>query len=223
MMSVNIIVTCPRPYFAELPYYLWGEINYDSDGDCKNPTDQNWTELYLENRVTDETITITGEGSSFKISSNDTDLIMKTELFFISRLNLNRTINPDIGHEWSHSDAMNRTFKVKSVFDSSVLKPFDNMSFFGSWKWIGRFGTDFTCEGRWIMDGVLNKDSRVVSICADWLKAGTNNKVQSKALCYALNYLTGMDFSTESEWIDWYYKNGLKKFPKFDYNEWIRS
>jgi hypothetical protein len=21
-----------RPFFAEVPYYLWGQVNYDSDG-----------------------------------------------------------------------------------------------------------------------------------------------------------------------------------------------
>jgi hypothetical protein len=42
----------PLPFFAEYPYYLWGEVNYDSEGDCKRPTDRAWTRLELANRAT---------------------------------------------------------------------------------------------------------------------------------------------------------------------------
>lgn len=40
----------PRPFFAEYPYFLWGEVNYDSDGDCRRPTDREWTQLDLTRR-----------------------------------------------------------------------------------------------------------------------------------------------------------------------------
>src|SRR5262245_37540282 len=39
-----------RPFFAEIPYYVWGEVNYDSMGDCKRPTDREWTWAYFRHR-----------------------------------------------------------------------------------------------------------------------------------------------------------------------------
>ena len=48
----------PRPYFAEIPYYIWGQVNYDSDGDCDRPRSRNWTWMDLENRETGEQISI---------------------------------------------------------------------------------------------------------------------------------------------------------------------
>jgi hypothetical protein len=30
----------PRPFFAEVPYYLWGQVNNDSAGNCKSPMDR---------------------------------------------------------------------------------------------------------------------------------------------------------------------------------------
>ena len=41
----------PRPKFNCIANFLWGkEVDYDSDGDASNPSDQNWTELTLEHR-----------------------------------------------------------------------------------------------------------------------------------------------------------------------------
>ena len=47
-----------RPYFAEVPYYVWGQVNYDSEGDCDRPRDRNWTSLELTNRETQERLSI---------------------------------------------------------------------------------------------------------------------------------------------------------------------
>ena len=41
------------PFFAELPYYLWGSVNYNSEGNCKSPRDRNWTHLEINRRGND--------------------------------------------------------------------------------------------------------------------------------------------------------------------------
>jgi hypothetical protein len=46
------------PFFAEYPYFLWGEVNYDSEGDCEHPTDRTWEWLVLTNRETEEALEI---------------------------------------------------------------------------------------------------------------------------------------------------------------------
>ncbi len=38
------------PFFAELPYFLWGPIKYNSLGNSKIPKDKHWSVLDLESR-----------------------------------------------------------------------------------------------------------------------------------------------------------------------------
>jgi hypothetical protein len=40
----------PQPPFAEVAHHLWGEIDFDSDGNSERPADVNWTELTLTRR-----------------------------------------------------------------------------------------------------------------------------------------------------------------------------
>jgi hypothetical protein len=58
MANHQLEIAQPRPYFAELPYYLWPSVGYDSEGDCKSPTDCNWTWLYLCHDDTGEEVEI---------------------------------------------------------------------------------------------------------------------------------------------------------------------
>ncbi len=51
-MKYTLTIHKPKPYFAEIPYYLWGTINYGSDGDCSHPASREWTYFRLTNRHT---------------------------------------------------------------------------------------------------------------------------------------------------------------------------
>lgn len=84
-------------------------------------------------------------------------------------------------------------------FEEEILKPFDSHLFWGSWKWIGWFGTEFTWIGRWIMHSVVRRDTRAVKLCIDWLKDGTYSAEQSSALRYGLSKLTGIAFENDAE------------------------
>ena len=80
-MKLNLKIKNKRPFFAEIPYYLWGEVNYDSDGDCEKPTDQNWNQFYLRNRENSEEVIINGENSEFLIESDNEKLVNKNSSF----------------------------------------------------------------------------------------------------------------------------------------------
>lgn len=71
MTTHRLRLDSPRPYFAEVPYYLWGQVNYDSEGDCKSPTDRKWTWLELTNRETRERLEITSQEDTWEVSGTN--------------------------------------------------------------------------------------------------------------------------------------------------------
>lgn len=212
----------PRPFFAEVPYYLWGEVNYDSDGNCRTPIDQTWTELLLTHRDTDEQIEIALARDLLTIEG-DNPAAARAASFFVSRCKAIPTADfeSDLGN-WDHAQAAHRARLVRDVFERPELVPFAvGHWFWGSWKWIGWFGTQFTWVGRWIMDAVMTSDPRGVNLCAECLREGTAGEEQSVALRYALSRLTGLSFANDREWVDWYFSGpGLKLYPVPDFDRW---
>ena len=228
-MEYNLLIESPRPYFAEVPYYLWGTVNYDSEGDCKYPTDTAWSWLRLAHRRADEELYICGEGEQWSVSGDDPSAA-RVAMFLAARCNA-KEINPDPSKHaglWQHHEAIARADRVAAEFSSPKLKIFDSCLFWGSWKWIGWFATEFTWVGRWIMVSLLNGDTRGIPLCIDWLQQGTCNPNQSKALRLALYALTGKYYNTDAEWVRWYkgglLKRGAKtKYQLPDFEAWLKE
>jgi hypothetical protein len=228
MSKYKILVESSRPYFAEIPYALWGEVNYDSEGDCKRPTDQNWTQFELTNQESRQRVFITGIKNEFEIESDESQLAARTAIFLLQRCS-GKIIGDDpranVGN-WSYAEAQERTVRIRSEFPHPELKPFDSNRLCGSWKWVGRYASEFTWVGRWIMNSLLVKDTRAVFLCIQWLKQPPVHLDQSVALRYALNFLTGKEYKTDKEWIKWYEGNlfqtaGKKIYPEPDFDEWL--
>lgn len=209
-----------RPYFAEIPYYLWGEVNYDSEGDCKFPTDTQWLHHYVSNRDTGEWIEISGNESTFEITSDTSETIVRTILFLTERCNAKPIDEIPSLPDWDNSAAVTRTKKIRSDFSNPVLKPFDNHYFWGSWKWTGCFAKEFTWVGRMILYALIHADNRAVSLCIYWLRSGPAVPEQSVALRYALSTFTGLEFETDNEYMDWYDKIGINNYPEPDFEAW---
>jgi hypothetical protein len=228
-MEYNLIIESPRPYFAELPHYLWGAVNYNSEGDCKYPTDTEWTCLELMHRNTREQLEITCEGDKWKVSGDDPIAARATK--FLAARCFSKEVHPlpdERVELWQHEKALARARRVASEFSSPKLKIFDSHLFWGCWKWIGWFATDCTWVGRWIMVSVLKSDRRGVPLCINWLQQGTFNADQSKALRDALQELTGECFGTDAEWIKWYrgslFRKGAKvRYPEPNIAEWLEE
>lgn len=135
------------PYFASLSYYLWGETNYRSNGDCKSPIDKNWTYLsvnnrlngqYFEIKVSDDKKTITIDG--------DNDSVKRIKEFFSNTPN---------------KEGMKRVAVVNFCFEHPSLQKFAcGHHFWGSWKCVGTMASEFTFVGRWLMlDAMRNSDN----------------------------------------------------------------
>jgi hypothetical protein len=212
-----------RPFFAELPYYLWGQVNYDSEGDCKSPTDRNWTWLDLTNRETREHLDITSQAEIWEVTGED-PLAARAADFLVSRCGGEWIASRPAAQlqGWDHEGAAARARRVQEEFERPELRPFDvGHWFWGSWKWVGWFATEFTWVGRWIMHSVVTGDTRAVNLCAYWLQQGTVGEQQSQALRYALGRLTGQSFTTDREWVDWYFAGaGILEYPEPDFGQW---
>ncbi len=85
MARYTLHLTAIRPYFWEIPYALWGEVDYDSDGDCRDPNDREWTELTVINRGTSERVDIVSIGAEFIVESDDRQLAARAATYLIER------------------------------------------------------------------------------------------------------------------------------------------
>jgi hypothetical protein len=230
-MTVRLKVEQPRPYFAEVPYYLWGQVNYDSEGNCRRPTDRDWTDYYLQNRTTGETVVFKAADATPGVLEITGEALLtgRAARLLIERCGATPVDGIGVAADlsWDHDAALRRTQRIRDEFPRPELKPFDTHLFWGSCKWVGWFATDFTWVGRWIMNSVLTGDSRAVCLCIHWLKDGTFNADQSTALRYALQRLTGLTFATDKQWVDWYdggllrRAEGKRRYPEPDFDQWL--
>jgi hypothetical protein len=217
----------PRPYFAELPYYLWGQVNYDSEGDCKKPTDRQWTWMYLQHRGTREIVDVKQENSDWLVDGDD-ETSARLAMFLIERSGgASDSSLVAVAGDWDHSAALARTVPVRSEFEQPALAPFDTQWFWGSWKWIGWYATEFTWVGRWIMHSVVRNDPRAISLCIDWIK-GTRFAEQAAVLSYAVQRLSGEPARSPQDWVRWYeggrFSQGAKqRFPEPDMSAWLKE
>src|SRR5438105_1200588 len=131
----------PRPFFAEVPYYLWGQVNYDSEGDCKSPTDRLWTWLEVTNRETRERLEVTSKGDTCEVSGKDPGAA-RCALFLASHC-AGQWISAPPSEQvrgWNHEGGIARASRVRVEFEQPALRPFDvGHLFWGSWKWVGWF------------------------------------------------------------------------------------
>ncbi len=214
------------PYFAEIPYYVWGDINYDSDGDCKFPTDRTWDWLELRHRKTDEWLEISRENAFWTIlgSGSGAERVVRY---------LAERCDGEVsgGHAsndtaWNHSSGVQRAAHVIRVFADSRLAPLDRMVFFGGWKWISHFATEFTWVYRYMIHSVLHNDKRIVPVCVDVLQQVDMTENIRSGIQYVLAQLTGLSFHKDRDWKRWYQRgtNGREKgkrlYPKPDIQEW---
>jgi hypothetical protein len=226
MAPLRLQIDRPLPYFAEIPYYLWGQVNYDSEGDCKNPTDREWTRMYLQHRGTEEVVEIRKDKKSCLVTAT-VETQARLGLFFVNRCSANPVIKPiRLNLNWDHTAASVRAAKVASEFEQPAFAPFDSHFFWGSWKWIGWFATDCTWVGRWIMHSVVRNDTRAIPLCIDWLKAPPRFPEQEAALCYAVQRLSDESARGGKEWVRWYegslFLKGAKvRYPQPDLNVWL--
>lgn len=174
--------TGPLPFFAEYPYYVWGEVNYKSEGDCKRPTDRAWTDLAFKNRDTGEQLSIAVRGDAIELEGPSAPL---AAALTAARTGAARVLPEDHAPRIARADAVARQF-----FDPN-LAAFDSFGWWGGWKWIGSFATDFTAGLRVVIQSVHERrivDPDVLPFLARW-KAEPPREFHETGVAFALAFL----------------------------------
>ena len=202
------------PFFAEYPYFLWGEVNYDSEGDCEKPTDRNWNFLYLAHRAEKDEIEISNqpkgiESRMYQVAGEKLQLVRLAA--YLTALRTGGSIlEPESSREMKVSefvglldrpdDRLTLAEQVRAMFLNPALIPFDSKAWWGGWKWCGYFGTKFTIGLRLTMQAVI--EGKADREMIDWLLEWWNEPPLSshrEGVRYAIATLTGKDPEPVSE------------------------
>ncbi len=189
------------PFFAEYPYFVWGPVNYDSDGDCKRPTDRAWTWLHVRNRMT--------AGDEFDVSplAGEHEHLLEVtgsreeSCLLAARLTALRTGGvlldappPDPSDVQARLALADR---VRRMFVNPDLAPFDTHGWWGGWKWFGENCTEFTAGLRQLMNMVEARQADAEDI--RWLREWWDTPpfdFHRDGVRHALRLLTGVDPAT---------------------------
>ncbi|MEO8701373.1 MAG: hypothetical protein ABI867_15100 [Kofleriaceae bacterium] len=172
----------PLPFFAEVPYYLWGEVNYDSDGDCKRPTDRAWSYLALENRESGERLLLELAGGELTLDGDSAEAA--------AALVAERTAAVFTKPE-DHAACLARTDRIRAQFLDPDLAAFDSFGWWGGWKWVGAFATDMTSGLRVVLQSVHERrlaDPGLVESLRAWL-AEPPEDFHREGVAFAVDYL----------------------------------
>ncbi len=196
------------PYFAEYPYFVWGEVNYDSDGNCQRPTDRDWSILYVHNRETGDEfdlLEIVEEGAPrvFEITGGNEETV-RLAAYLTALRSGGSIVDPtaggpiDLGPFAATLDDLParvaRAERVCHMFCNPDLAPLDTMAWWGGWKWVGPFATDFTETLRYVMMGINEHDAYPPLV--DWLRRWWGEGPDPdyrEGVRHALKLLTGED------------------------------
>lgn len=210
------------PYFASLPYYLWGEINYDSDGDCNNPTDRAWSYLSVRNRINKSkhfSVAVSDDKKTMTIDGDDESTNLVKEFF----------------SDTPNKDGMKRVDVVNYCFNHPNVQKFDQgHAFWGSWKWVGTMASEFTHVGRLLMMDAMRHSDTGAFVALQWYEEARQRRNQPviKALhshlvetCHMLDVEGGLVLEKvpdepdadkwEAELLE-FYKSILQKFDCLD-------
>jgi hypothetical protein len=199
----------PFPFFAEYPYFLWGEVNYDSDGDCVRPTDRNWRWLEVVHRETGERVTISRDDSAPGLYVCVADELMSARLAaYLTALRSaghvldghgQREIRPEEyaprpADRAEREQRLARAEQARAMFLNSALAPFDSMRWWAGWKWTGRIASEFALGQRLAMlavqEGRANR--RTIKELRAWWEAGPEAS-EREGVRAALRAATGTD------------------------------
>ncbi|QKF94449.1 hypothetical protein QKU48_gp0991 [Fadolivirus algeromassiliense] len=207
--SKQITIPFPKeglPYFASLPFYLWGYSNYDSDGDCKTPKDKEWSYLSVRNRENSDHFDIQIDESRTTLTvQGDEKSVNKIQEFFSD--------NPD-------AVSMKRVNVVNYCFEHPAVQKFNDNSFWGSWKWVGVEASELTYVGRWLMMDAMRHSNKGAWVAVSWCKE-TMFEQQAKTLIEHIKDVCRADELgnlVEPDQSDWeneliaYYNTILEKF-----------
>lgn len=201
----------PLPFFAEYPYFVWGEVDYESDGDCRHPTDREWSWLRLVRRDSGERVEVArvspvGERLLYEIKGGSNDSLWAAAYLTALRSS-GSIINPPSRSPIAPGEIassingvqyrMVAANRVQAMFSNPALAPFDSHAWWGGWKWSGEFAGETAGGLRLTIKAV--EEGAAGPELIEWLQGWWNtppNPDYVEGVRYALHVLTGSDPST---------------------------
>jgi|SRR5690348_5187653 len=199
----------PLPFFAEYPYFLWGEVAYESDGDCVQPTDRQWHWLHLEHRETRERVVISRDSGDSRLCHVNADhevsgrlsaclTALRSDGYIVDQESGRNVRADEYGARLSQLHRrLEQAETVHTMFLNPALSPFDSMWWWGGWKWTGRFASDFAIGQRLAMLAVQegHADAQTTMWLRSWWDEGPEAPERAGVRA-ALTAATGSDPDT---------------------------
>lgn len=231
---VHCYAACP--YFAEVPAFCWGNVDYAFHTDASYPTDREWRRLALLNRETGERLLFALEGEDRRrpvlaVQASDPDLAARATYFLIWRTDGRaHTLTQDsleapedfvarLGG-WDVAAALARSLRVRDEFGRVELMAFDTPTFWDVWKWAGVWATLDLQPQRLLVTALLRRDRRGVPLAIAMLRQGVPNAEYDAALHNVLSRLTRQSLDTTAAWLAWYAAEGHLQYPAPDWAAW---
>ncbi len=231
---VHCYAACP--YFAEIPAFCWGNVDYTFLIDAQHPTDREWRHLALLNRETGQRLMFAPGGEDRRrpvlaVQASDSDLATRAAYFLIWRTDGRaHTLTQDsleapeefaarLG-TWDVAAALARSLRVRDEFGRVELMAFDTPTFWAAWKWAGAWATPDLQALRLLMTALLRRDGRGVPLAIALLRQGVPSAEYEAALHNVLNRLTRQPLDTTAAWLTWYTDEGRIQYPAPDWAAW---
>lgn len=236
--SSAFLVHCAAacPYFAEVPAFCWGNVDYEFQTDARYPTDREWRRLALLNRATGERLVIAPAGEAprrpvLAVRASTPDLAARATYFLLWRTD-GRAQPPHDSSlaapedfvarlgRWDVAAALARSVRVRDEFGRVELLAFDTPTFWAGWKWAGAWATPDAQALRLLMTALLRRDPRGVPLAITLLRQGVPSAEHAAALHNVLSRLTRLSLDTTPAWLAWYAGAGHRQYPAPDWTAW---
>lgn len=231
---VHCYAACP--YFAEIPAFCWGNVDYTFKTDARYPTDREWRRLALLNRETGERLLFTLGGEDRRrpvlaVQASDPVLATRAAYFLIWRTDGRaHTLTQDsleapedfvarLG-TWDVAAALARSLRVRDEFGRVELMAFDTPTFWEAWKWAGAWATPDLQALRLLMTALLRRDRRGVPLAIAMLRQGDHRAEVETVLHEVLSRLTRQSQDSTAAWFTWYAAEGHLQYPAPDWATW---
>jgi hypothetical protein len=231
---VHCYAACP--YFAEIPAFCWGNVDYTFSTDARFPTDREWRRLTLLNRENGERLALAPLGEDRRravlaVRASDPGLAARAAYFLLWRTD-GRAQTPtqesleapdDFAPRlagWDVAAGLARSVRVRDEFGRVELLAFDTPVFWRVWKWAGAWATPDLQAWRLLITALLRRDPRGVPLAIGLLRQGVPSAEHEAALHNVLSRLTRRSLDSTPAWLAWYAAEGRQQYPAPDWTAW---
>jgi len=209
------------PVFAEYGAFCWGEVDYESRGDCGRPTDRGWSWLEVRARAGGERLLVFRpepaetspgfphplrvEAASSRLAWLGVYMTMRRvpsvawlrrrgHMIGYGALADQLLVGEDVDARWERAGG------VRAQFGLETLRAYDSMDWWGGWKWTGAFSSPSAWPLRRVMHAVASRDTSALGPIVEALERDERREGH----LHALQTLAGRTFVSDDEWRAWW-------------------